>query len=551
MYSYNFEYYNKESESLNGDYWKLLNATIDTLKRDYIYFYRINEIMSQIKNQELKEKMKRKIFELTIENGLSSLGIEQSLDIFSTSEIKQLIEHELNNILISCVNDFNNLKRYQNSLIYIMHLFPRVNDINWEYLMVVRIVELIKDSPDLTILVNIIESYNYNPIIYNKLINDYFDYLPQVYQNFLLMKQDSHYISKKSIEFLHEGIGIGIDSKISIGPEIEANNDFNIHIELQNQVGYENYIRKSDATVPNGDEIALIKPFHNIKEEVAKFCGLCEAMKDMGYYYNEQDGNAGGQINLGLDYLDSKEAILNFYEIYGNCEELLYYISSEEGQLFRQNVYSSSRIKPISEIIGKRILDEELTRDEVIRLFNNRIGDNTGVIDNLQYKKNSVCLRGNDKENYRFEFRIPNGGCNYVTWIDNIRLYGKMFEIAKKIADALKKDYLTEEEESLLKLKIDLQNTSLTLVEKLHLLMDLLFDDETIKKIYYRRYNATIKKIRETNDDRYKNVYGTLEPGFDEIEFLTQYRTRINYDYSGKGVTEYNPETDKITIGGK
>jgi hypothetical protein len=153
-------------------------------------------------------------------------------------------------------------------------------------------------------------------------------------------------------------------------------------------------------------------------------------MRAVGYYYDEEYYNAAGQINLGLDYLDTKEAILAFYEIYGNCEELLYYISSEEGQIFRQNVYTSSRIKPLSEIIGKRVVEEDLSREEVIRLFSNDSSRESGIR-GLTYKKNSVCLRGTNKYDYRFEFRIPNGGCNYETWIDNIRLYRKMMEKAK------------------------------------------------------------------------------------------------------------------------
>ena len=298
--------------------------------------------------------------------------------------------------------------------------------------------------------------------------------------------------------------------------------------------------------VSNGDEIFPRKPFHNTKEDIAKFCGLCEAMKDVGYYYNIEDGNAAGQINLGLDYLDTKEAILNFYEIYGNCEELLYYICNEEGQLFRQNVYSTSRIKPISEIIGTRILDEELKRNDVIKLFNNHMSDNNDVIKGLKYKKNSVCLRGNNDNDYRLEFRIPNGGCNYITWLDNIRLFGKMFEISKKLADAIKKDYLTKEEEKLLGLKIDLQDNSLSLEEKLKILMNLLFKDENIKQIYYNRYTSTIKKIKETNDDRYRNIYGYLEPSFDEINFVDQYHSRINQDYTGEYSIEYDPEFDTL-----
>ena len=90
-------------------------------------------------------------------------------------------------------------------------------------------------------------------------------------------------------------------------------------------------------------------------------------------------------------------------------------------------------------------------------------------------KKKSVCLRGNNDDNYRFEFRIPNGGCNYKTWIDNIRLYGKMMEVSKRLADSMNKGELSNDDERLLRIKIDLQDNTLSNEEKLVLLMNLLF----------------------------------------------------------------------------
>jgi hypothetical protein len=355
------------------------------------------------------------------------------------------------------------------------------------------------------------------------------------------MKKNRYYVYDKYLRFIDEDIDIGIDPRISIAPEIEANNDYGIQIELDKQNGFEEYVVTKDATVPDGNEVFPRYPFHNTKKDVAKFCALCETMEELGYYYSESMQNAAGQINLGLDYLDTKEAILNFYEIYGNCEELLFYISHEEGQLFRQDVYVNSRIKAISEIIGTRILDEELSRENVIKLFNSSLGDDDNTIKGLQYKKNSVCLRGTCDKDYRLEFRIPNGGCSYKTWIDNIRLFGKMFEISKKLADMMKKDYLSDEEEHLLKLKISLQDNSLSLEEKLAILMDLLFEDDNIKQIYYNRYISTIKKIKETDSRKYVNSYYSTEPNFDKVEFIGQYHSRLGYDYSGDGVIEYDP----------
>lgn len=541
----NFNKYNKDEELKDGDYWKFLNATPEVISNDDIYLDKINIIIKEISNEDLKIKMKNKIFDLIVEKGIFFKGLEQSINIFNSDELKYLFEREFNINIIKYISTPENLQYYYSYIKQFIDLLKEVKDSNWEYLMTKNILNIIKDYNNQIELVNIIEHNKHNIEIYNKLINDYYNYLPTPYKNFLKMKQDPNYIYNKFLHFMTENIDIGIDPKISIGPEIEANNDYNIEIELNEQKYFENYQLTKDPTVPNGSEISPKKPFHNRKEDIAKFCSLCEAMKDIGYYYSEISQNASGQINLGLDYLDTKEAILNFYEIYGNCEELLYYICNEEGQLFRQDVYTNSRIKAISEIIGKRTLDEELSRDIVIKLFNSKLysENNDLAIKQLQYKKNSVCLRGDNDNNYRLEFRIPNGGCNYKTWIDNIRLFGKMMEIAKKLADIMKKDYLSNEEEELLKIKIDLQDNNLSLEEKLNMLMNLLFKDDNIKQIYYNRYINTIKKIKETNSNKYRNNHYNNEPNFDEVEFIEQYHSRFDPNYTGEGIIiEYDPE---------
>ena len=546
MNSFNFDRYDKNSELIDGDYWTFLDATIEDIVKDNIYLGRINKVIFSISNEELKVKMKKKIISLIIEKGISFCGLGNSLDIFSGSELKQLLKHEFDISIAKLISNENDtIYRFDIILSFISWL-QEVNDAEWEYFILSDILNVIKSYQNSTLLISIIEYYHQNQEIYNILIAEYYSYFPKTYKNLLKMRQDPNYIYNKSLRFMNEDIDIEIDPRIRIAPEIEANIDYVYRLELVNQRGFDGYRVGRDATVHNGSEITPVFPFHNVQEDVAKFCALCETMKDIGYYYNESSPNAAGQINLGLDYLDTKEAILNFYEIYGNCEELLYYICNEEGQLFRQDVYTNSRIKAISAIIGRRNLDEELSRQDVIKMFNSSLGDNSNVIRGLQYKKNSVCLRGSTDEDYRLEFRIPNGGCNYRTWIDNIRLFGKMLEISKKLADMMKKDYLTDEEERLLKLKIDLQGNDLTFEEKLNILMDLLFDDNNIKKIYQNRYQSTMRKIKETHSNKYQNQ-GAGGPSFDEVEFIEQYHSMFEPDYDGSGlIITYDPESDEI-----
>ena len=549
MRFYNFTIYDKDSELPGGDYWKFLDATLEELQECGIYFFDFMRVWNNLKNEELKMKMRDKLASIIIDKGISYDGLSTCLEIFTSDEINMSFVNTFNNKISGYLSSEENIRRYNADIMSYIYTLRYVNNYEWELSFIINILDKIKNYNNKSLLIEIIEYKKNNKEMYDKLVIDYYEYLPEEYRVMIRMRNDSSFLYNKALRFKKENLDIGIDPRISIAPEIEANGKYPFDLDLCRQMGFDGEFRVgSDATVPNGNEIVPVRPFHNNPDDVSKFCALCDAMREVGYYYDEVNGNAAGQINLGLDYLDTKEAILAFYEIYGNCEELLYYISSEEGQIFRQSIYSSSRIKPLSEIIGKRVIDEDLSRGEVIRLFSNDNSRDSGI-KGLSYKKNSVCLRGTNNSDYRFEFRIPNGGCNYKTWIDNIRLYGKMMERAKQIADLMKKAYLTLEEENLIRLKIDLQDINLSLEDKLDLLMELLFDDEEIKQIYYRRYNATLRKIRETGTDNYSNLYGYHEPSFDEVEFVEHYESRLDPEYDGYGVVTYDPETDELRVG--
>ena len=549
MRFYNFTIYDKDSELPGGDYWKFLDATLEELQECGIYFFDFMRVWNNLKNEELKMKMRDKLASIIIDKGISYDGLSTCLEIFTSDEIKMSFVNMFNNKISGYLSSEENIRRYNADIMSYIYTLKYVNNYEWELSFIINILDKIKNYNNKSLLIEIIEYKKNNKEMYDKLVIDYYEYLPEEYRVMIRMRNDSSFLYNKALRFKKENLDIGIDPRISIAPEIEANGKYPFDLDLCRQMGFDGEFRVgSDATVPNGNEIVPVRPFHNNPDDVSKFCALCDAMREVGYYYDEVNGNAAGQINLGLDYLDTKEAILAFYEIYGNCEELLYYISSEEGQIFRQSIYSSSRIKPLSEIIGKRVIDEDLSRGEVIRLFSNDNSRDSGI-KGLSYKKNSVCLRGTNNSDYRFEFRIPNGGCNYKTWIDNIRLYGKMMERAKQIADLMKKEYLTPEEENLIRLKIDLQDINLSLEDKLDLLMELLFEDEEIKQIYYRRYNATLRKIRETGTDNYSNLYGYHEPSFDEVEFVEHYESRLDPEYDGYGVVTYDPETDELRVG--
>ena len=527
-----FWIYDEKNESPDDIYWKFVNASDDELND--LYFPDISDVIRKVKNVDLKEKMKNKLFYLIKKKGI--LYESFCLDLFNESEKENLIESDsFYDRFIAAVNEHNMYSFFSTVLNFSDILF-KFDNFDFQVSNFSRIIDVLKNCDDSSsYIAKLINNTKSNLKLYNYLVEKYYDFLPLDYKNFIRISNDRNYILNKARKCADESIGI--DSNIKIGLEIETNNSYGLFFSLLDQYGYEDFgYVHYDATVYNGIEISC-KPFKDDTFEVVKFHALCDALTEMGYHYDEIFENASGQINLGLDYLDSKQAVINFYEIYGNCEELLFYISNEVGQLFRQEVYINSRIKPLSEIIGTRVIDENMSREDFINLFRIK-NDGTSGINGLLYKKNSVCVRGSG-DSLRFEFRIPNGGNNFSTWKDNIRLYGKIMEVSKKLADFMDKDYLTFEEERLLRLKLDLQDKSLSLEDKLVVLMDLLSFDDSIKQIYYDRYDSVIDMIRKTGSRKYTDFDYRVEPAFDEVNFFEKYESR----YDGNFDVSYDPNT--------
>ena len=543
----NFINYNEKeeryiNESDKGDYWKFLDASIDEIDEEGIYLSELCHVNTHIKNKNLKEKMKNKLINLIMKKNLASMSYHIILksNLFSDDEIKMMID---NGNYIEKVKDNIEDDHY---IYYYLRLYFYSNDNNWITNNIIKMIDTAKNRNDFdSILVYALElarnnKDDNNKQTYNKLLDNYKRFLPDYYKNYIEIENDNCYIHKKALEFEGKNIKIGINKKISIGVEIEMNlkGEFNIDLRKQKDIS-KFYMNGGDPSLDNGDEIQSV-PFYDNKKDVARLCAVCESLKEIGAYYNEESHDIAGQINFGLNYLDTTRSILYFYELFCNSEELLFYISNEEGQLIREPIYKNGGFNPISKIIGKRIIDEDLTREKAIDLFRMEI-ENTNYYKGLEYKQNTIAIRGNNNNNLRLEIRIPNGTVNYKTWIDNIRLYGKMIEVSKKLADFMNKDYLTTEEMRLLKLKIRLEYDDLSLDEKLGVLMNLLFEDYKTKQIYIDRYNSVIKKIQENNSDLYKISNKKQAPMFGEVEFKEKYESKIDTP----GII-YNYETDEF-----
>ena len=558
-----FLFYDENEEKENGMYWEFINATDEELNDADIDFFYIREIIIKIKDSELRSKMINRAYMLLMNKDFSRSGEIVTLDIFTEEQKCKIAEKETTYICERILNEMDTedlaiRQRIYNIIGQEIELILWQEDDENTYKQLIKIFQSLNGklkTEDIIKKLNtkfVYEIYRRRPELAKKIMKSNIR-VSEEFLKFIEIENDRGYMQRKAEQILDRKPEIGIDSRISLGLEIEANNDLDIEFSISSQREYENYIIKQDATVVPGREV-VCPPFHDEPTEVAKICALCEAMQEMGFYYDETRENTAGQINIGLDYLDTARAVENFYEIFGNCEELLFHISNKEGQLTRQSVYANSRFKPISEIIGERVVDEDISRNELLRLLYvpfSSYGEMKMHIEELRYKKNTVCIRDMlDRNRARIEIRIPNGSTEYQVWIDNIRLYGKLVEISRRLAEIEAKKEITEEEERLLWLKEDLADPRNTLEDKLYTLMDLLFGDDEIKQIYVDRFYTLQQRIKDTGTTKYK-VDSELrrttgEKAFGIVDFQEQYNSRRS-----RGVISYDPETGIYSENGR
>ena len=523
--------YRPREELENGDYFKFINASFKEIEN---YCYKdVYSIIPKIKNPILKEKMIEKILLFVEEKGLDYVYVDSLITVIGKEKLIDLIEKRIHNDNIS----FCELRN-----ILVFDISETIDDKELQKKYYEEIFEVTSNKYK-DRLMELFDKIYQNEEIFNEMFDRYKQILPDFYVREIEIAKDPLYAKKCMWMYSKNPTLIGINPKIKIGVEVEINSKtsycpYPYFFQNQEEL-YENYYCGTDVSVPHGYEFTSQKPFHDNKDDLAHFYALLKILEEAGYCYDERLENAAGQINLGLDYLDSARAILNFYELFCSVEELLFYISNEEGQVLRQRLNGSCRFKPISEGIGKRVVDEFITRDEVINMFsldNERSETKLGVI---KFKENTLCLRGNNQSNYRFEFRIPNGSSNFKTWCDNIRLYGKMMELAKYVTDIEKKDEISFEEEDILRRYLDLQDIKKTLLEKLTILMDLLFNDKETKRIYYNRFFATMKLIKDPKIKIEKYTPNSKEPGFGNTEFQEKYISRLDPFYDASDEMNY------------
>ena len=239
-------------------------------------------------------------------------------------------------------------------------------------------------------------------------------------------------------------------------------------------------------------------------DNVEEIYMVCEMLEQMG---QEATDNCGGHVHIGADYLTSKEAYLNLFEIWGNTERIMYLMSNEPGNIPRsvidENAGAFSSIIEEATEKGSIQIDGEEDLEEFISGIQS-------IQDGRKYWGMNLLNVNNGKNT--IEFRVANGTINPDTWIENIRLFGRIVQVSQELAEIEKKEQITEEEKTNLELKEKL-NEDLPEKEKMESLLDLLFFEDE-KEVYRKRYIENVKILEnmreEDNPLREINFVGKL-----------------------------------------
>lgn len=252
-----------------------------------------------------------------------------------------------------------------------------------------------------------------------------------------------------------------LPSTMTIGMEIESEGDMSGYI--YNYFSYQNWETKTDRSLTDGIEI--VSPIlHATDEESKQIYFICDMLKNIG---QEVSDSCGGHIHIGANYLKSKQAWANFFEIYCNTEKILYAITNEEGKAPRDGImrYATPMAPKVQEALDIGIVNFESEEDLdrfVLGLkeiqANEHYDEDFLPEDVLEQETHSydryfgmnLCNLDNGKNT--IEFRLANGTIDSNLWIDNINLLGGIVAVAQELSIIQVIDNPTKEQKNKLRL---------------------------------------------------------------------------------------------------
>ncbi len=293
---------------------------------------------------------------------------------------------------------------------------------------------------------------------------------------------------KKKIEILKEFIesndintDLGLPPQMTLGIEIEAeyiSEDEDLG-DLLDKQKLKEWNFKCDWSLENGIEV--VSPImHNNEKDLKKIPIIASLLNAMEFSITN---SCGGHVHIGADYLESTDDFMELLELWENAEKIFYLISNKPGELPREGI--DKYAAPISSKIEKNKIKKDEFVEEIKKIQEKRNRDINFM--NVNTKKNTI------------EFRLSNGTIDSNTWIENIRLYGRVVQMAHEISEIKKKliqgEQITEEELQKIIHEIILKKST-SLDKKKDALMGILFNEEE-RQPYEERYKINKELEKE------------------------------------------------------
>lgn len=283
-----------------------------------------------------------------------------------------------------------------------------------------------------------------------------------------------------------------VDSKITIGVELETcHKDIEV-LKILRDIPHNFKIHK-DSSVKRGFEV--VSPIlHYTVEDMSDLNHICSVLKQNGFYTNY---TCGGHIHIGADYLETIDELKMLIHLYCNFEDILYLICNKAYSIPRPSIsrYASKTRNKYAKAVNNGIFNGEYAclydfQQMLIELNKNR------------YKGlNLTNLRKSEKNT--IEFRMANGEMDFEELRHNIKLYARLVQVSKELAHP-ETTYKTE--------YLKLLNQPMRDIDRLNILLELLFTNEKDKEFYKNRYKKNLKSL--------KNIITEIIPTINYVEVV-------------------------------
>lgn len=270
-----------------------------------------------------------------------------------------------------------------------------------------------------------------------------------------------------------------LPNSLTLGTEIECigdkSNEFLINNPTSFNVVRDCTLEKTKDYKNGGIEFISPKMIYST-ESLRELKETLECLKTNDFYIDE---TCGGHIHYGASYLETLGTTLNLLVLYKYFEKELCAISNGAGERIRKGC--STHASSISSII--RDVEYELKNEKM--LSTHSIDDSKKIKDGAISKRKSYGLNISNigsKEKDTVEFRISNGTLDFDVIRENMVLFGSLVKTSRDIFEFY--EYQLQINSLLSEKRTD--------TRRMDMLMNLIFEDERLKDIYFNRYESNI-----------------------------------------------------------